>query len=74
MFVNTLFLSIFNILVKESIANAMVNYVKTPEGKEVFHAMYGVTALERATDSRYDGVRDMLKTLGKSAQDLANKK
>jgi phosphonate transport system substrate-binding protein len=58
---------------KNKIADALVAYVKTPEGKETFHAMYGVTDLARSTDAKYDGVREMLKALGKSANDLVKK-
>ncbi len=58
---------------KNKIADALVAYVKTPEGKDVFHAMYGVTDLTRSTDTKYDGVRSMLKALGKSANELVKK-
>ncbi len=59
---------------KTKVADALVAFVKTPEGKDAFHAMYGVTDLARSTDAKYDGVREMLKSLGKSANDLMNKK
>lgn len=58
---------------KNKVADALVAYVKTPEGKETFHAMYGVTDLTRSTDSKYDSVREILKALGKSANDLMKK-
>ena len=58
---------------KEKVVASFLKYVETPEGKEVLHAMYGVTAFSRTTDTKYDGVRDMLKALGKSANDLVKK-
>ncbi len=58
---------------KGKVADAIIAFVKTPEGKDAFHAMYGVTDLTRSTDAKYDGVREMLKSLGKSANDLMKK-
>lgn len=62
------------IKIKEDVVNALLDYVKTKEGKEAFSSMYGVTGLIRSDDTRYDGIREVLKTLGKSALDLAKKK
>lgn len=57
--------------VKTKIADAFIKFVATPAGKESFKALYSVTDLKKATDADYDGVRAMLKSLGKSVSDLA---
>lgn len=59
---------------KTKITNALQEFLKTEEGKVTFHELYGVTALSPSTDARYDSVREMLKKLGTSANDLMKKK
>ncbi len=59
---------------KKIIADAFVKFVRTPEGKETFNKIYGLTDLKEATDADYDPVRAMLKSLGKTADDLMKKK
>ncbi len=59
--------------IKETVINALMTYMGTEEGKKVFGDIYGITGMVRATDARYDGVREMLKTLGKSAAELSKK-
>jgi phosphonate transport system substrate-binding protein len=58
---------------KSKIVDSLVAYVGTEEGKAVFHELYGVTDFVKSTDATYDGVREMLQKLGKTAQDLAKK-
>jgi len=58
----------------KAIVDAFFKYIKTEEGKKNFHALYGVTEFKLATDADYDPVREMLKTLGKSAMGLVKKK
>lgn len=58
---------------KNKIVDAMMNFVTTEEGKAAFNAIYGVTALKKATDADYESVRTMLKTLGKDASELIKK-
>lgn len=58
---------------KSKIVDAMMDFVSTDEGKAAFNAIYGVTALKKATDADYESVRTMLKTLGKNASDLMKK-
>lgn len=58
---------------KKTITEAFIKYVNTPEGKETFNKVYGVTALKPATDKDYDAVREMLKSLGKTADELMKK-
>lgn len=59
---------------KKTISDAILKFISTPEGKEVFKAVYGVTELRPTADKDYDGVRAILKSLGKSADDLMVKK
>jgi phosphonate transport system substrate-binding protein len=59
---------------KQKIVAALLDFVKTDEGKVVFKGLYGVTELKQTTDASYDGVRSMLKSLGKNAEELAKGK
>jgi phosphonate transport system substrate-binding protein len=58
---------------KTSLTDAFLKFVATPEGKDAFSKIYGVTDLIKATDKDYDGVRAMLTTLGTTADDLMAK-
>ncbi len=58
---------------KKVIMDAFIKYVSTPEGKETFNKVYGVTDLKVATDKDYDSVRAMLKALGKTADEMMKK-
>lgn len=58
---------------KNKIADALVKFAGTPEGKDAMHAMYGATELIRSNDAKYDGVREMLRALGKSVNDMMKK-
>ncbi|OFZ31490.1 MAG: phosphonates-binding protein [Bdellovibrionales bacterium RIFCSPHIGHO2_01_FULL_40_29] len=58
---------------KAKIIDTMMSFVGTPEGKDAFKAIYGVTDLKKATDADYESVRMMLKTLGKDASDFMKK-
>ncbi len=58
---------------KAKIIASMISFVATPEGKEAFNAIYGVTDLKIASDADYEAVRTMLKTLGKNASDFMKK-
>jgi phosphonate transport system substrate-binding protein len=60
--------------VSETIIKAFETFIKTPEGKDAFYKVYGVTDFKRAQDSDYDGVRAMIKAAGLNAEDLAAKK
>lgn len=55
---------------KLKIIECMIKFIKTDEGKKVFKAVYGVDDFKFTTDADYDIVRTMLKTLGKSVQEL----
>jgi phosphonate transport system substrate-binding protein len=58
---------------KTKVINAMMKFVATEEGKVAFKAIYGVTELKSATDTDYDAVRAMLKSVGKKADELMKK-
>ena len=58
---------------KNKIVEAMVAFVATPEGKEAFKAIYGVTEVKKATDADYEAVRVMIKSLEKETADLIQK-
>ncbi len=49
---------------KTAIIEALLKFVATPEGRESFKKVYGVTDLQAATDADYDKVRKMMKELG----------
>lgn len=49
---------------KTTIIDALMKFVATPEGKESFKKVYGVTDLQKATDADYDKVRKMMEELG----------
>lgn len=56
--------------VKKNIIEALLKFIKTPEGKEAFKAIYGVTDLKPSTDADYKIVREMLNkgTLPKASE------
>lgn len=58
---------------KTKISEAFVAFVKSPEGKEAFGKIYSVTDLKPASDKDYDSVREMLKALGKDANEFMKK-
>lgn len=58
---------------KEKITEALLAFVKTPEGRSAFDKIVGMDDLKRATDADYDGVRQMLKSLGKEASEFVKK-
>jgi len=58
---------------KKEVVKALLAFIKTTEGKDSFHQMFGVTDFRASTDAKYDGVREMLRALGKSAAELAKK-
>lgn len=58
---------------KKNLTEAFNKFIKTPEGSEAFKKIYSYTDFKSATDTDYDPVRAMLKSLGKSADDLMKK-
>ena len=45
---------------KEKIEHALLEYLKTAEGKKIFFGIYGIDNLMPANDSTYDSLRQML--------------
>jgi phosphonate transport system substrate-binding protein len=56
--------------IKETVIEALLTFVKTPEGRDAFYKIYGATDFIPAKDSDYDGVRAMLESTGTKAEDL----
>lgn len=48
---------------KEKIADTLLQFVATPEGSKAIDLMLGATNFKKSSDSDYDSVREMLKTL-----------
>lgn len=48
---------------KQKVVDAFISFVETPEGKQAFNAIYGVTGLKKATDDDYEPILQMFKTL-----------
>jgi len=55
---------------KKKIVDAMLKFAATPEGKAAMEPWSSVNGLIPATDKDYDTVRDMMKTLGKSVEEV----
>lgn len=55
---------------KQEIVNALLKFVKTPDGVAALKKIYSVTGLVPAKDSDYDVLRKMLSTLNYSIKDL----
>ncbi|MCB0348665.1 MAG: phosphate/phosphite/phosphonate ABC transporter substrate-binding protein [Bdellovibrionales bacterium] len=55
---------------KKIIQSAFIDFIATPEGKAAFNDLYGADSFITTTDKEYDSVREILKSLGKSASSL----
>lgn len=53
------------------ICESLKKFIKTPEGKEAMMGMYHITDFKNSADKDYDSIREVLKNLGKSAQDFS---
>lgn len=58
---------------KVKIVDAFISFLATSEGKVAFREIYAVDQLKRATDQDYDAVRELLTSVGKSADELMSK-
>lgn len=58
---------------KTKVAEALIAYVKTEEGKKSLYEMFGITDLQPVKDSEYDVIRNMLSTAGVKAEELVKK-
>lgn len=59
---------------KAAISQAFLKMVETEEGKTAFKNLYGVTAIQAATDKDYDQIREMMKAVNADAEALMSKK
>ncbi len=58
---------------KEKIINALLDFVKTPEGKKSLFDIYDITGLIPTKDSDYDGLRNLLEQQHINFEDLMKK-
>jgi phosphonate transport system substrate-binding protein len=58
---------------KVKVANALVKYLTTPEGKKIMFDMYHITDFKQANDADYDVIRKYLKELDQQAEDFIKK-
>lgn len=49
---------------------ALKKYIETPNGKDVFNNIYSVDGLVDASDSDYDGLREMIKAINLNTEEL----
>ncbi|HEY9595406.1 MAG TPA: phosphate/phosphite/phosphonate ABC transporter substrate-binding protein, partial [Spirochaetia bacterium] len=59
---------------RDRIVNALLDIIKTPEGKTAINTAYQWTAFEKHDDSFYDGFRQVLQAAGVTAEVLLPKK
>ncbi len=55
---------------KEKIAEALKNWIKTPEGQNVMMTLYNMSDLRDSSDKEYEDIHSILLKLGKSASDF----
>lgn len=58
---------------KQHVVEALMKFIKTPEGQKAFKETYGVTDLKLTTDAEFEPIRKMLTQIGKSAQEMMSK-
>jgi phosphonate transport system substrate-binding protein len=56
--------------IKAKLVGALVQFVRTAEGRKVLYDLYNVTGLTLTTDANYDGVQKVIKELGKTIEDV----
>jgi len=59
-----------NEIMKEKIINALLKFVKTPEGEKALFDIYNVAGLIPARDSDYDDLRRVLEKENINFEDL----
>jgi phosphonate transport system substrate-binding protein len=62
-----------SLVMKEKITNALLNYLKTPEGQKALFEIYDITGLIPSNDSDYDGLRKLLQKENINFEDLMKK-
>lgn len=56
--------------VKTKLAGAIMGFARTPEGRKALTEIYNITGLAVGNDDEYDGVRKVLKDLGKTVDEV----
>lgn len=56
--------------VKAKLVGALMEFARTPEGRGALLSLYNITGLTLATDADYDGVQQVIKSLGKSIEEV----
>jgi phosphonate transport system substrate-binding protein len=56
--------------VKAKIIAAIKEFSKTPEGRDALLGLYDITGLADGRDTDYDGVRKVIKDLGKTVEEV----
>lgn len=59
--------------IKEKIKLALIEYLKTDDGKDTFMKLYNMNGVIAVDDTHYDQIRSTLKELGKTAQEFIKK-
>lgn len=59
--------------IKEKIKLALIEYLKTDDGKDTFMKLYNMNGVISVDDTHYDQIRSTLKELGKTAQEFIKK-
>ena len=62
-----------NETMKNKIINALLKFVKTPEGRKALFDIYDITGLVRTKDGDYDGIRKVLESQHVSFEKLVKK-
>jgi phosphonate transport system substrate-binding protein len=58
---------------KAKIETAIVGFVATPEGKDIFNKIYGVTEFKKVSDDDYKGIRAIMNELSRNATNTVKK-
>ncbi len=56
--------------IKAKLVGALTQMVRTPEGRKALHDLYNITGLALTSDATYNQVQEVVKSLGKSVEDL----
>ena len=56
--------------IKSQLVGSLMMLAKTSEGRKALYDLYGMTGLTTTNDKDYDGVREIIKDLGKTIQEM----
>lgn len=59
--------------IKDKIKSGLIEYLKTPDGQDIFMKLYNMNGVIAVDDTHYDEIRNTLKLLGKTAQEFIKK-